>query len=83
MARRKFSKPGDLVFIAPSYAKDRPWLRKWVGTAGIVVEQHQDNPSTRPGVGVDYYVVLIGDWQYILDVSEVQLEPVQPVQNGL
>ena len=45
MAHPKFSYPGDLVYGAPSYANDRPWARKWVGAAAIVIGQHQDKPN--------------------------------------
>lgn len=76
MARPKFSYPGDLVYIAPSYAEDRPWRRKWVGVAAVVIGRHQDSPG---GARSSYYYeVLIDGREYILDTHDVQLEPVHP-----
>jgi hypothetical protein len=82
MADNKFSKPGDLVYIAPSYAKDRPSALKWVGAAAIVIDQYQDRLSSWPSI-INYYDVMIDGKKYMIEVENVQLEPVQQIQNGL
>jgi len=76
VARPKFSRPGDLVYVAPSYAKGRPWARKWVGAAAIVIGRHQDSPGSV--LTSYYYEVVIDGQEYLIDVGDVQLEPVHP-----
>lgn len=75
MEQRKFSEPGDLVYIAPSYAKDRPYGRKWVGTPVIVIGRHKDRHILKP---IFYYEVVADGNEYLISVEDVQLEPVHP-----
>lgn len=57
-------KPGDLVFIAPSYA---------VGQCGIVVGLQHDLDTYNP---TWYYEVLIDCKKYTIEVDDVVGEPV-------
>ena len=68
--------PGDLVFIAPSYAVDRPWAQKRVGQSGIVVGLQRDLDAYNP---TWYYEVLIDCKKYTIKVDDVVGEPVQPL----
>ena len=67
---------GDLVFIAPSYAVDRHWVRKWVGQSGIVVGLQRDLDTYNP---TWYYEVLIDCKKYTIEADDVVSEPVQPL----
>jgi len=74
MANCKFSEPGDLVYVAPSYANDRPWAYKWVGTTVLVLGLQQDDFSAfGPSF---YYEVLVEGQIRLIGVDDVQLEPV-------
>ena len=76
MARPKFSRPGDLVYVAPSYAEGRPWARWRVGAAAVVIGLHKDEPMTTSRS--HYYEVVIDGKEFLIDVCDVQLEPVHP-----
>ncbi len=74
-AAREFSKPGDWVYISPRHAEGRPWARKSVGVAALVQGRQRDNNG---GFPIFYYKVKIDGRDFLINVEDVQAEPVRP-----